>query len=46
MAPFLKENQQLPDADAWRIRSQMAEQTLENTLNHPYVTLSPGCTET
>ena len=35
MAPFLKENQQLLDADAWCIGSQTAEQTLENTLQHP-----------
>ena len=35
MAPFLRENQQLPDADARCIRSQTAEQTLENTLHHP-----------
>ena len=36
MAPFLKENQQLPDADARCIGSQMTELTLENTLHHPY----------
>ena len=35
MAPFLKENQQLPDADARCIGSQTTEQTLENTLHHP-----------
>ena len=32
MAPFLKENQQLPDADARCIGSQTAEQTLESSL--------------
>ena len=39
MAPFLKENQQLPDADArctCTVGSQMTEQTLENTLHRPY----------
>ena len=35
MIPFLKENQQVPDADARCIGSQTTEQTLENTLHHP-----------
>ena len=37
MAPFLKENEQLPDADDVRcIGSQCsAEQTIENTQHHP-----------
>ena len=35
MAPFLKENQQLPDVDTQCIGSETTEQTLENTLHHP-----------
>ena len=45
IAPFLKENQQLLDADARCIGSQTAEQTARKHSTPP-ITPSPGCAET
>ena len=45
MAPFLKENQQLLDTDAWCIGSQTVEQTARKHST-PAITPSSGCTET